>query len=199
MEFTILVIDNYDSFTFNLVQQIAWVGAFQPSTIIVKRNDEITCDEVNQLAPHAVFISPGPGTPHDSGVSLELLASVSGQNVPIFGVCLGLQVLVASCGGSIEQAKEPLHGLTSPIFVVDQLNPLFESIPNTFIVTRYHSLIAANPLPKYLKVLALSEKQEIMALAHTKFPWWGVQFHPESFLSEYGDQLIHNFLKQVVL
>jgi anthranilate synthase component II len=194
---TLLIIDNYDSFTFNLLDQISCVSGLNRYTIVVKRNDKISLEEIYELNCSAVFISPGPGTPQQSKISFDFLKSDYAKKVPVFGVCLGLQTIVVACGGSVVRAQEPLHGLNSTIKITNKKNLIFKAIPTLFNAGRYHSLIAAPPLPQDLTVLAESELGEIMAISHNKFPWWGVQFHPESFLSEHGDILIRNFLDYV--
>lgn len=186
----ILVIDNYDSFTYNLVQ---FVGEADPSAeLIVKRNDEITVDEVEELSPDAIIISPGPGTPDDAGISRDLIRT-RGVDTPTLGVCLGHQCIAEVYGGRIQSADRLLHGKTSDITHEDL--PIYDHLPNPFPATRYHSLIVdEQSLPEELVVDAVSEYDEIMGMHHRKHPVIGVQFHPESILTENGRGLINDFL-----
>lgn len=187
----ILLIDNYDSFVHNLARYFRLNGR---ETRVV-RNDAIDVTEVRELSPEAVVLSPGPGVPADAGYSLEIVRQLAGE-VPLFGVCLGHQVIVEALGGRIVRAPEPLHGRTSPI--EHRGNGLFEGLPNPLTVCRYHSLVAEREsLPEDLELTAWTEEGTPMAIAHRELPLWGVQFHPEAILTEAGDTLIANFLQQV--
>lgn len=187
----ILLIDNYDSFVHNLARYFRLNGR---ETRVV-RNDAIDVTEVRELSPEAVVLSPGPGVPADAGCSLEIVQQLAGE-VPLFGVCLGHQVIVEALGGRIVRAPEPLHGRTSPI--EHRGNGLFEGLPNPLTVCRYHSLVAEREsLPEDLELTAWTEEGTPMAIAHRELPLWGVQFHPEAILTEAGDTLIANFLQQV--
>ena len=184
----IFVIDNYDSFTYNLVQVMGELGA----DLCVIRNDQITLDGIRDLAPEKIVISPGPGTPNDSGVSLEVLAQLSDET-PILGVCLGHQAIGQVFGGKVVRAPRLMHGKTSPVY--HRETPLFTGVPSPFEATRYHSLIVEEPLPDDLEVTAFTEEGEVMALRHKDRPVVGVQFHPESILTEYGPRILQNFLE----
>ena len=184
----ILVIDNYDLFTYNLVQVMGELGA----DLCVIRNDQITLDGIRDLAPAKIVISPGPGTPNDSGVSLEVLAQLSDET-PILGVCLGHQAIGQVFGGKVVRAPRLMHGKTSPVY--HRETPLFTGVPSPFEATRYHSLIVEEPLPDDLEVTAFTEEGEVMALRHKDRPVVGVQFHPESILTEYGPRILQNFLE----
>jgi anthranilate synthase component 2 len=184
----ILMIDNYDSFTYNLVQELAEISGAE---IDVVRNDAGTADELLALRPDAVVISPGPGTPDDAGVSKELIRAASA--VPMLGICLGMQSLAEVHGGSIVRAPEPVHGKTSPIH--HNGSGLMSGLPDPFIATRYHSLIVdRETVPAELEVTAWTEDGIVMGLAHREEPHHAVQFHPESYLSVDGMQLLANFL-----
>lgn len=184
----LLMIDNYDSFTYNLVQYFGELG----ETVEVFRNDEITLERVKALNAQRIVISPGPCTPNEAGVSLSLLKEYGGQ-VPTLGVCLGHQSIGQAFGGKIVHAKQIMHGKTSPIYHHDI--GVFRSLPNPFIATRYHSLvIERESLPDCLEITAWTEDGEIMGVRHKILPIEGVQFHPESILSEQGHQLLKNFL-----
>jgi len=184
----ILIIDNYDSFTFNLVQYFGELGE-QP---VVRRNDRIGLDEIAELRPSHIVISPGPCTPSEAGVSVDVVRRFSGQ-IPILGVCLGHQSIAAAFGGVIERAARLMHGKTSLIYHDGSL--LFRNIPSPFTATRYHSLIVAEPLPDCLLRTAWTDKDELMAITHQSHPTFGVQFHPESILTEHGHTLLQNFLE----
>ena len=171
----ILVIDNYDSFTYNLVQEI---GEIYPD-ILVKRNDAITLDEIEQLAPDAIVISPGPGYPASAGISVETIRRFSGR-IPLLGVCLGHQSIAEAFGGKIIRARELMHGKASDIRMEEQ-HPLFKGLPCPFKAGRYHSLIVdESTLPECLYVTALDENGQIMALSHKEHKTYGLQFHPAS-------------------
>ena len=191
-----LVIDNYDSFTFNLVQYIGELSSEHSiaKDILVKRNDEITLDEINEIKPDAILLSPGPGNPDQSGICLPILKDIS-QNIPTLGVCLGHQALAQAYGGNVIIAKELMHGKTSKIFHTKE--GLFKDIDSPFIATRYHSLIVDSvTLPPCFEVTAYLEDSTIMGLVHKEYRHiQGVQFHPESVLTQFGHKLISNFLK----
>ncbi len=191
-----LVIDNYDSFTFNLVQYLGELSSEHSITkdILVKRNDEITLDEIIEIKPDAILLSPGPGNPDQSGICLPILKDIS-QNIPTLGVCLGHQALAQAYGGNVIIAKELMHGKTSKIFHTKE--GLFKDIDSPFIATRYHSLIVDSvTLPACFEVTAYLEDSTIMGLVHKEYRHiQGVQFHPESVLTQFGHKLISNFLK----
>ena len=191
-----LVIDNYDSFTFNLVQYIGELSSEHSiaKDILVKRNDEITLDEIIAIKPDAILLSPGPGNPDQSGICLPILKDIS-QNIPTLGVCLGHQALAQAYGGNVIIAKELMHGKTSKIFHTKE--GLFKDIDSPFIATRYHSLIVDSvTLPPCFEVTAYLEDSTIMGLVHKEYRHiQGVQFHPESVLTQFGHKLISNFLK----
>jgi anthranilate synthase/aminodeoxychorismate synthase-like glutamine amidotransferase len=185
----ILVIDNYDSFTYNLVQYLGELGA-EP---VVCRNDAVTLDEIRALAPSHIVISPGPGTPDDGGVSLDVIREFH-TAAPILGVCLGHQCIAAAFGGRVDRAPRLMHGKTSPVF--HDRRGILEGIPSPFDAMRYHSLIVHGPLPDCLEAAANTAEGEMMALRHRTAPVVGLQFHPESILTEYGKEILHNFLAQ---
>ena len=191
-----LVIDNYDSFTFNLVQYIGELSSEHSiaKDILVKRNDEITLDEIIEIKPDAILLSPGPGNPDQSGICLPILKDIS-QNIPTLGVCLGHQALAQAYGGNVIIGKELMHGKTSKIFHTEE--GLFRDIDSPFIATRYHSLIVDSvTLPSCFEVTAYLEDSTIMGLVHKEYSHMqGVQFHPESVLTQFGHKLISNFLK----
>ncbi|MBA8889469.1 anthranilate synthase component 2 [Dokdonella fugitiva] len=193
----LLMIDNYDSFTFNLVQYFGELG----EDVRVIRNDEMTLPALRALRPSAIVISPGPGTPDDAGVSLEVLQRLGGE-VPVFGVCLGHQSIGQAFGGRVIRAKEIMHGKTSPIHHAGQ--GVFRGLPDPFEATRYHSLVVEqSSLPDCLEVTAWTEHadgslDEIMGLRHRSLPIEGVQFHPESILTEHGHAMLRNFLAQAL-
>jgi anthranilate synthase/aminodeoxychorismate synthase-like glutamine amidotransferase len=183
----IVVIDNYDSFTYNLVQYLGELGA----EVQVFRNDEVTLAEVEALQPTHIVISPGPGDPHDGGVSNEVIR-VLGERIPVLGVCLGHQCIGHVYGGKVSRAPRLMHGKTSNVY--HQGHGLFAGVPSPFRATRYHSLIVEEPLPDCLEVIAFTRDGEVMAVRHRDFPVVGVQFHPESILTEHGKRLLQNFL-----
>lgn len=184
----ILVIDNYDSFTYNLVQYLGELGC----EVDVRRNDAVTLDEIAARRPDQIVISPGPGTPDDAGISLALIERFY-REIPILGVCLGHQVIGQAFGGKVVRAGHIMHGKVSPIEHNQQ--GVFHNLPSPLTATRYHSLIVEEPLPDCLEVTARNkEGGEIMALRHKEYPVIGVQFHPESILTEYGHEMLHNFL-----
>jgi len=183
----IIVIDNYDSFTYNLVQYLGELG----QEIGVFRNDEVTVEEIREMKPDHILISPGPGTPDDGGVSNEVIREL-GTAVPILGVCLGHQCIGQAYGGKVARAPRLMHGKTSRVY--HQGNGLFFGVPSPFLATRYHSLIVEEPLPDCLQVTAFTRDGEVMALRHKEHPVAGVQFHPESILTEHGRRILQNFL-----
>lgn len=182
-----LVLDNYDSFTFNLVQLLGELGA--PPRVI--RNDAMSADEIRDLDPERIVISPGPCSPEKAGISVALVRALAGRT-PILGVCLGHQAVVEAFGGRIRRARRLVHGKTSP--VRHNGEELFAGLANPFAATRYHSLVADEPLPPELQVTARSDDEEVMGLRHRSAPLWGVQFHPESILTPAGRNLLQNFL-----
>ncbi len=187
----ILVIDNYDSFTYNLVQYLGELGA----EVVVKRNDAVTVEEIRASAPGGILISPGPGRPEEAGVSLDLIAEL-GREVPIFGVCLGHQSIAQHFGASIVRADRLMHGRTSEIHHAGQ--GVFGRLPSPLTATRYHSLIVEkSTVPDELEVTAWTDRDEVMGLRHKTLPIEGVQFHPESFLTEHGHALIRNWLSSL--
>jgi anthranilate synthase/aminodeoxychorismate synthase-like glutamine amidotransferase len=184
----ILVLDNYDSFTYNLVQYLGELGA----RMRVARNDALTVDEVEGLAPEAIVISPGPGHPDGAGISLELIRRFHAR-VPILGVCLGHQAIGQVFGGTVARARRQMHGKTSPI--AHDGRGVFRGLPPGFEATRYHSLVVLEAgLPADLEITARADDGEIMGLRHRRYPVEGVQFHPESILTSQGKALLANFL-----
>ncbi len=183
----IAVIDNYDSFTYNLVQYLGELGA----EVRVFRNDAVTAKDLDLLGPSHVVISPGPGRPVNAGISLEVIRRL-GPRCPILGVCLGHQCIGEAFGGQVVRASRLMHGKTSRIYHDQQ--GIFHGLPDPFEATRYHSLIVADPLPQVLTRTAFTHQGEIMGLRHRTQPIVGVQFHPESFLTAHGKQLLQNFL-----
>lgn len=186
----ILVIDNYDSFTWNLVQYLGELGG-DP---VVKRNDAVTVADVEAMAPRAIVISPGPGTPSEAGVSIEIVRRL-GARIPILGVCLGHQAIAEAFGGNVVRAREVMHGKTSRI--THNGTGLFKELPSPLDVMRYHSLtVEAESVPAVLEIVARAEDDpsEIHALKHREYAVWGVQFHPESVMTQCGMQMIENFL-----
>ena len=185
----ILVIDNYDSFTYNIVQQLGELGA----EIVVHRNDQVSVDDVRKLAPDKILISPGPGTPDDGGISLDVIREL-GPVTPILGVCLGHQCIGQAYGGIVTRAGRLMHGKTSMIY--HKNDSLFTGVPSPFEATRYHSLIVQeDSLPDVLMVTAFTDQGEIMGVRHKELPVMGVQFHPESILTGYGPRILQNFLE----
>ena len=185
----IYLIDNYDSFSYNLYQL---VGEVNPNIEVV-RNDALTVAELEAKNPEAIILSPGPGRPADAGICEEVVCKLSGK-VPILGVCLGHQAICEAFGGTVGYAKELMHGKSS-LTKVDAETPLFKGLPKEVRVARYHSLAASEEsLPKCLKVTARTEDGEVMAVQHVEFPTFGVQFHPESILTPDGRAMIENFL-----
>ena len=184
----ILVIDNYDSFTYNLVQYLGELGA----ELQTYRNDKITIGEIKKLAPEKILISPGPGYPKDAGISISVIKEFAGK-VPILGVCLGHQAIGEAFGGKIVQAKRFMHGKTSEIH--HDGKTIFKGLPNPFTATRYHSLLVERAsLPDCFEISAWTDQDEIMGIRHKKFKVEGIQFHPESILTTEGKKLLKNFL-----
>ena len=185
----IVMIDNYDSFTYNLVQYLGEMG----QELIVFRNDRVTLAEVKRLKPDRIVISPGPGSPKDAGMSNEIIREM-GPKVPVLGVCLGHQCIGASFGGKVERNWRLMHGKTSLIH--HDGKGIFRGLPNPFEATRYHSLVVRKEgFPAVLRVTARTKEGEVMGLQHRRHPIYGVQFHPESILTVAGKQLLKNFLK----
>ncbi|PEI92247.1 aminodeoxychorismate/anthranilate synthase component II [Bacillus pseudomycoides] len=185
----ILMIDNYDSFTFNLVQFLGELG----QELIVKRNDEITISDIEQMKPDFLMISPGPCSPNEAGISMDVIKYFAGK-IPIFGVCLGHQSIAQVFGGDVVRADRLMHGKTSLMY--HDGNLIFADIPNPFTATRYHSLIVKKEtFPECLEVTSWTEEGEIMALRHKTLPIEGVQFHPESIMTSHGKELLQNFIR----
>jgi anthranilate synthase/aminodeoxychorismate synthase-like glutamine amidotransferase len=185
----LLILDNYDSFTYNLVQYFGELGV----EMKIFRNDALTVDDVKKLAPEKICISPGPCTPNEAGISLELIREL-GPTTPILGVCLGHQSIGQVYGGDVVRADRLMHGKTSPIH--HNSSSVFAGLPNPFEATRYHSLIVKREtLPDCLEITAWTAENEIMGLRHKEHPVHGVQFHPESILTENGKQILETFLK----
>ncbi len=185
----LIMIDNYDSFTYNLVQYLGELG----EDVRTFRNDEITLRDIEAMRPDRIMLSPGPCTPNEAGISLSVIEHFKGQ-LPLMGVCLGHQSIGQAFGGHVVHAKSIMHGKTSPIRHINQ--GVFKNIPNPFTVTRYHSLvIEKSSLPPCLEVTAWSDDGEIMGIRHRELAIEGVQFHPESILTEHGHALLKNFLE----
>lgn len=185
----LLMIDNYDSFTYNLVQYFGELG----ERVTVYRNDQLTLNDVDALAPSHVVISPGPCTPNEAGISVDLVREY-GARIPILGVCLGHQSIAQAYGGNIVRAPTLMHGKTS--MISHEGESLFGEIPTPFQATRYHSLVVEeSSLPDCFEITARADDGEIMGIAHRSHPVVGVQFHPESILTQYGHKMLHNFLQ----
>jgi anthranilate synthase component 2 len=183
------MIDNYDSFTFNIVQYLAQLG----EEVKVVRNDEISAADIAAMRPDRIVVSPGPCSPEEAGISVEAIKEYSGK-IPLLGVCLGHQSIGAAFGGKVVRSVSLMHGKTSPIH--HDGRELFAGLPNPFNATRYHSLVVERAsLPDCLEVTAWVDNSEIMGMRHRELPVWGVQFHPESILTEGGMELLDNFLK----
>ena len=186
----ILLIDNYDSFSYNLFQLI---GEINPDIRVI-RNDELTVEEIRELAPERIILSPGPGRPEDAGVIIDVVKEL-GQTIPILGVCLGHQAICAAFGATITYAKQLMHGKQS-VVKLDTASTLFRGCPKETEVARYHSLAAdSDTLPEELTVTAVTADGEVMAVAHRDYPIYGVQFHPESIMTPDGARMLRNFLK----
>ncbi|MGD6782229.1 aminodeoxychorismate/anthranilate synthase component II [Sutcliffiella horikoshii] len=184
----ILMIDNYDSFTYNLVQYLGELG----EELVVKRNDEITIEEIEALNPEFLMISPGPCSPNEAGISLEVIKHFAGKK-PIFGVCLGHQSIAQVFGGDVIQAERLMHGKTSEMH--HDGKTIFQTLANPFVATRYHSLIVKKEtLPECFEITAWTDQDEIMAIRHKELPIEGVQFHPESIMTSVGKELLRNFI-----
>jgi anthranilate synthase/aminodeoxychorismate synthase-like glutamine amidotransferase len=185
----LLVIDNYDSFTYNLVQYLGELGV----EMRIFRNDEITLEKIRELRPERILISPGPCSPRESGLSNDIIKTF-GPTTPLFGVCLGHQCIGHVFGGEVVRAERLMHGKTSPIY--HNNDSLFAGMPNPFTATRYHSLIIKrDTMPESLQIIAETRPEgEVMGVRHKQFPIWGVQFHPESILTQNGKQILQNFL-----
>ncbi len=185
----ILLIDNYDSFTYNLYQYIGTIN----EDIVVVRNDKITIQEIKEMNPSHIIISPGPKFPADAGISIDTIKTFY-DAIPILGVCLGHQSIGEAFGGKTVHASEIFHGKASQVILED--SPIFNDIPKSIKVARYHSLvIEQESIPKVLKVIAKTEDGKIMGVAHKEYPVFGIQFHPESIITEFGLEMIENFLK----
>ncbi|TNU27979.1 aminodeoxychorismate/anthranilate synthase component II [Bacillus velezensis] len=185
----ILMIDNYDSFTYNLVQYLGELG----EELIVRRNDEITIEQIEELGPDFLMISPGPCSPDEAGISLEAIKHFAGS-IPIFGVCLGHQSIAQVFGGDVVRAERLMHGKTSEVMHDGQT--IFNGLQNPLVATRYHSLIVkADTLPDCFTVSAQTKEGEIMAIRHNELPIEGVQFHPESIMTSFGKEMLRNFIE----
>lgn len=187
----ILLIDNYDSFSYNLYQLI---GEIEPDIKVI-RNDEMTLTEIKELNPDRIILSPGPGRPEDAGIIIDVVKTI--HNIPILGVCLGHQAICAAFGATVTYAKELMHGKQSDV-KFDTDCPLFRGCPEIAPVARYHSLAAdADTIPEELKITALTTDGEVMAVQHKEYPVFGVQFHPESIMTPDGKQMLRNFIKEI--
>jgi anthranilate synthase component II len=184
----LLILDNYDSFTYNLVHLVEKVSEYEP---VVARNDKITLEEIEKF--DKIILSPGPGLPKDAGIMNELIANYAPKK-PILGVCLGMQAIGEVFGAQLQNTKQVYHGLALPLKIIEQ-DSLFEGCPETFLTGRYHSwIVSKTKLPSCLKVLAEDNEKQIMALRHKQYDVCGVQFHPESILSEHGEKFLKNWL-----
>ncbi len=184
----LVMIDNYDSFTYNLVQYLGELG----EEIVVFRNDQVSLDEIHKLSPDRIVISPGPGIPEDGGISNQVIREM-GVSVPLLGVCLGHQCIAHVYGGRVDRAPRLMHGKTSNVY--HNGRGLYNGVPSPFKATRYHSLIVEEPLPEILEITAFTRDGEVMGLRHKEYPVSGVQFHPESILTEHGKRILANFLE----
>ncbi len=188
----VLLIDNYDSFSYNLYQL---VGEIDPDVQVI-RNDEMTVDDIREIRPRRVVLSPGPGRPEDAGVTVEVVKHL-GREIPTLGVCLGHQAICAAFGATITYAKRLMHGKQSKVRLSADC-PLFADCPETALVARYHSLAAdADTIPDCLRVTALTDDGEVMAVQHREYPIYGVQFHPESIMTPDGRTMLNNFIKEI--
>ncbi|OPX45149.1 aminodeoxychorismate/anthranilate synthase component 2 [Ruminiclostridium hungatei] len=184
----ICLIDNYDSFTYNLYQ---YIGEFDPD-IVVRRNDEITIEEIERISPDRIILSPGPGHPSQAGITVELILEFA-HRIPILGICLGHQAIGLAMGGTVDSANSIVHGKQSNIY--HEGEGLFKNIPSPFQAVRYHSLaVMKDDFPDSLEIHGYTDDGTIMALKHKEYPLYGLQFHPESILSDYGKELLKNFL-----
>ena len=184
----ILLIDNYDSFSYNLFQL---VGEIEPDIKVI-RNDEMTVDEIKSLKPDRIILSPGPGRPEDAGIIIDVIKTI--HDIPILGVCLGHQAICAAFGATVTYAKELMHGKKSNV-KIDTASPIFQGMPEEIDAARYHSLAAdTEKIPKTLKVIATADDGEVMAVQHKEYPVYGLQFHPESILTPKGRKILENFL-----
>lgn len=187
----LLLIDNYDSFTFNLYQMLGVIC----KNIKVVRNDAITIEEISKMDLEGIIISPGPGRPEEAGICIDVIRNFTGK-LPILGICLGHQAIGYAFDGKVVGAEKIMHGKTSEVFIED--SEIFKGIPQSFNVMRYHSLVIENySLPKDFKVIAKTEDEVIMGIKHRDFPVYGLQFHPESILTQYGDKMLKNFVEVV--
>lgn len=187
----ILMIDNYDSFTYNLVQYLGQMD----QDVRVFRNDKITVEDIRRIKPKAIFLSPGPYSPKEAGITVDVIKSFH-QTTPIMGVCLGHQAIGYAFGGNVVRASRLMHGKTSPIY--SDGRTIFKGLPNPFVAGRYHSLIVEkSSLPACLEISAETEEGEIMGIRHTQYPLEGIQFHPESILTPNGKRIIKNFLEML--
>ena len=185
----ILVIDNYDSFTFNLVQYIQEIG----EEVVVLRNDQVSLEDIREMKPDYILISPGPGNPDTAGICLDVVKTFY-QEIPILGVCLGQQIIAQAFGGLVRKATQPMHGKTS--YINHDTKQIFKDIPSPFQVTRYHSLVVdESTFPDCLEISAKSDDGEIMAIRHKNYKVEAVQFHPEAILTENGLQMVRNFFQ----
>lgn len=188
----ILLIDNFDSFSYNLFQT---AGEIEPDILVI-RNNEMTVDQIRNLNPDRIILSPGPGRPEDAGICIEAVKKL-GKDIPILGVCLGHQAVCAAFGAAVTYAEELMHGKQSDV-QFDNRTPLFYGCPGTAPVARYHSLaVSRGTVPECLKITAVSSDGEIMAVQHKDYPVFGVQFHPESIMTPDGKQMIRNFIKEI--
>lgn len=185
----ILLIDNYDSFSYNLYQ---FIGEFEPDIMVI-RNDQLTVEEIEKLNPSHIILSPGPGRPENAGIMIEVIKKL-GKDIPILGVCLGHQGICAAFGGTITYAKKLMHGKQSEV-KFDKSCPIFNNCSEKSLVARYHSLaVDVNTIPEDLKITCLTSDGEVMAVEHTKYPIYGLQFHPESIMTPEGKTMIKNFI-----
>ena len=188
----ILLIDNYDSFSYNLYQ---FIGEIEPDIKVI-RNDEMTVEEIRDINPDRIILSPGPGRPEDAGIIVETVRTL-GKDIPILGVCLGHQAICAAFGATVTYAKELMHGKQSDVKFAPDC-PLFGGCPEIAPVARYHSLAAdAGTIPECLRITALTTDGEVMAVQHNEYPVYGVQFHPESIMTPDGKQMLRNFIKEI--
>jgi anthranilate synthase component II len=193
---TIVLIDNYDSFTYNLAEQLHRL--IDPNDrLVIFKNDEITAEEMYGLQPACIVISPGPGNEQDGGICLDVIARAAQTGTPLLGICLGHQLMVHWCGGKIIRAMKPIHGHAVRLY--HDRASIFSSLSEATLVGRYHSLVACSTtLPSALTTIGWSANDEVMAVAHNQFPWVGLQFHPESFLTDEGDLIVGTFLSHFV-